>query len=565
MTMVLDSSQDPHHQVRFAAVHAITTLMEMEDSVSRLQVKIRNRILLALVAVRLDTENPYMQLQAVRAICKFCRRCTPNDLAPYLNETVVTLVAVLQTENQKLQETSLKALASVASLSQHFFQTHYVAAMPHLISNVINAHNVALLAKNANCIGSIAVAVGKYIFKADAGEVIRVITLAKQSLEVADNQTRICILQALKKFCTCLQQDFANYLEDLMPVFLSSAQSVGQSENKDLLREKTMACILLYTCACHLKENDKFFPWVRKVAEIFVPLLNFPLESEIRKVSASAMPELLHSVKSQGTKASFLIMMIVPPLVNALGKEREKGVLAIMFKSLNKCIQIPGSIFYTRLFTLIVDAIKQVLIEHPHRKLEYDPFEEDDKKEEEKVIIQIGNCLGSLIDKSSDKVLPILDEILSHVTRLWGDGNTEKEKAVAFGIFNVVMQKYGDDAHKYYSIYLPLLLEACDNKNPDMQQEAVCGIGICAEFGASNFRDSAEAAIGCLNSVITSTNALSSENAKVYSAAVSALGKICKFQRHCIKTAEFVQEWLVSLHTTRNVVVLVLRSGHVKN
>ncbi|XP_038700274.1 importin-5-like isoform X1 [Tripterygium wilfordii] len=582
MTMVLDSLQDPHHRVRFAAVHAITTLME--DSESELQIQSRNRILPALVAARQDTENPDMQLQAVRAIREFCQRCTPDDLAPYLNETVVTLVAVLKNENQKLQEMSLEALASVASLSQDRFQTQYVAAMPRLLLNVINAHNnVTLLAKNANCIGSIAVAVGKYNFKADAREVIRAITSAKQSLEVADNQTRICILQALKKYCTCLQQDFANYFEDLMPVFLSSAraQSVGQSENKYLLREKTMACILLYTCTRHLKENGKFFPWIFKVAEIFVPLLNFPQESEIRKVSASAMPELLHSVKSQGTNVSFqkLVIMIIPALVNALGKEREKGVRAIMFESLDKCIQIPGSLFYAGQFTLIVHAIKQVLIEHPHRKFEFeDPFEEDEKPEEEKVIIQIGNCLSTLIDKSRDKVLPLLDHILSHVTRLWSDGNTEKEKAVAFGIFNVVMQKYGDDAHKYYSIYLPLLLEACNNENPDMQQEAVCGIGICAEFGAANFRDSAEVAIGYLNSIITSTNALSSANANVYGAAVSALGKICEFQSHCIKNAEksfthwqlqgistWVQEWLVSLPITRNVVVLILRSGHVKN
>ncbi|XP_038695879.1 importin-5-like [Tripterygium wilfordii] len=575
-TVVLRSLRDLHPQVCLASINATEALLNLRR---KFHVQNHHRILPALSAVTKDSQNPHLQVRAAQAIRTFCLKSTPDDLSPYLGDTVKNLLALLKNEDKKLHETTLEALASVASSSQAYFQKHYKTVMRRLLLfNLTGVRTGVLLAKNADCIGCIAVAIGKEKFKIFAkesitfstyfiprnylvvstfkslrGKVIRVVISVQKSMKQTHYVTRFYIFKAWVHLCKCLQRDVASHIQDLMPVVLNSAHlnpqelSVSPRVHMDRLREKTMACILLSTCAFHLKEM--FSPWARVAGNVLVPLLTFRQEPEIRKASASAMPELLSSFKSQGKIASYtqkFVIVIIPALVEALGNERDRDNSAVMLTSLNKCIEITGSLFTIAQFKLILEAMEQALITYLQRNLQIRDVNGEAKHTEEDNIVQIGTCLSTLIDRFTDKIRPFLDQNLSQMMLLWaplatekgkngqrkklalctsdrfytGDDRTAKERAIAFGIFTSVIQKYEDLAHKYYDLYLPQLFKACYNENIVLQQEAVRGIGVCVDFSPSKFRASAEAAIWGLYDIVRRNW----EYSMVYYDAITVLG-----------------------------------------
>ncbi|XP_062153185.1 uncharacterized protein LOC133861411 isoform X2 [Alnus glutinosa] len=492
--------------------------------------------------------------------------CRPNDLTPHLEEIVSKLLALLQNENQHLQEGAVSTLASVAIFSQDQFHICYDVTMASLKSvffNETDASKLLLRAKSAECISYLAMVVGEEKFMNDATKVIEVLLSLQQSLSNTDYSIRIHLLQAWMGLCKCLGDNFVTYITDLMPILLRSADlSIGinaQDDRSDILKEKALACNLLCLCARQLKEN--FFTWVNQVAKILVPLLEFHPHFETQTASVS---DLLCSAmlaiqkgESGGHSMSYvqhLVILIIPALVKALKKEPEKEICARMLNSLNKCVEVSGLVFTKAQIKLVAYGMKYVLAVHSFRNLEmaerqagedFDMEEENNRKKQlEDILHQAGNCLITTIKVFKAKFVPYFKKISSVITAMLGNHRTAREKTIAFSIANCVIQHCHEAAHKYFDSYLPLLLKACDDENYDVKQEAANGIGVCAEYAQSNFKTIAEAAVVSLNSVIRHSDALSSENRKAYDIAVSALGKICKFHRESINAPEVVPTWL---------------------
>ncbi|XP_062153327.1 uncharacterized protein LOC133861557 [Alnus glutinosa] len=444
-----------------------------------------------------------------------------------------------------------------------------MASLKAIFFNESDASKLMLRAKSVECISSIAVAVGKEKFMNDATKVIEVLVSIHQSSLETDHSMRIHLLQAWLGLCKCLGQSFVPYVRDLMPIFLWSAElSIGVNTDEpphqsDILREKALACNLLFCCAVQFKEF--FFIWVNQVAKILVPLLEFHPHFETKMVSVSAMPELLCSAilaiqkgESGGYSMSYvqkLVTLIVPALVKALKEEPEKEICARMLNSLNKCVEVSGFVFPEAHIGLVADGMKHVLAVHSFRNLEmagreadedFDMEEEENIKEPlEDILQQAGNCLITMIKVFKAEFMPYFEKLWSDITAMLGDDHTAREKTIAFSIINCVIQQCQEAAHKYYDTYLPFLLKACDDENSDVKQEAAHGIGVCAEFAQSKFKNIAEVAVVSLNSVISHSDAfLSSENRKAYDTAVSALGKICKFHRESINAPQVVPTWL---------------------
>ncbi|CAK9182059.1 unnamed protein product, partial [Ilex paraguariensis] len=172
VSMVLNSFQDPHPRVRWAAVNAIGQLST--DLGPDLQVQYHHRVLPALAAAMDDFQNPRVQAHAASAILNFSENCTADILLPYLDGTVAKLLVLLQNGKQMVQEGALTALASVADSSQDHFQKYYDAVMPYLKAILVNATdktNRMLRAKAMECISLVGMAVGKDKFRDDAKQV----------------------------------------------------------------------------------------------------------------------------------------------------------------------------------------------------------------------------------------------------------------------------------------------------------------------------------------------------------------------------------------------------------
>ncbi|KAM3294674.1 hypothetical protein ACQJBY_037513 [Aegilops geniculata] len=289
--MVLNSFNDPHPRVRWAAINAVGQLST--DLGPELQNKLHHVVLPALASAMDDSENPRVQAHAASAILNFSENCRPEILTPYLDVIVGKLLLLLQSGSQMVQEGALTALASAADSSQEHFQKYYDAVMPYLKAILMNATDKSsrmLRAKSMECISLVGMAVGKQKFRDDAKQVMEVLMSLQGSHMEADDPITSYMLQAWARLCKCLGQEFLPYMSVVMPPLLQSAQlkpdvsitSAGEDGESDddgvetitlgdkridirtsLLEEKATACSMLCCYADELKEG--FFPWIDQV------------------------------------------------------------------------------------------------------------------------------------------------------------------------------------------------------------------------------------------------------------------------------------------------------------
>ncbi|KAK1314837.1 hypothetical protein QJS10_CPA06g01575 [Acorus calamus] len=596
VNMVLNSFQDPHARVRWAAINAIGQLST--DLGPELQMQYHQLVLPALASAMDDFQNPRVQAHAASAVLNFSENCTPEILTPYLDGIVSKLLVLLQNGKQMVQEGALTALASVADSSQEHFQKYYDAVMPYLKAILMNAtdkSNRMLRAKSMECISLVGMAVGKEKFRNDAKQVMEVLMKLQGSQMETDDPTTSYMLQAWARLCKCLGQDFLPYMSVVMPPLLQSAQlkpdvtitsadsddDIDESDDESIetitlgdkrigiktsvLEEKATACNMLCCYADELKEG--FYPWIDQVAPTLVPLLKFYFHEEVRKAAVSAMPELLRSAKlavekgqAHGRDKSYVKQLsdyIIPALVEALHKEPETEICASMLDALNECIQISGPLMDEGQVRCVVDEIKHVITASITRKREraermkaedFDAEEgellKEENEQEEEVFDQVGDCLGTLIKTFKSSFLPFFEELSSYIMPMWGKDKTAEERRIAICIFDDVAEQCRDAALKYYDTYLPFLLEACNDVNPDVRQAAVYGVGVCAEFGGPVFKPLVGEALSRLNYVIRHPDAQHTDNVMAYDNAVSALGKICQFHRDSIDASQVVPAWL---------------------
>ncbi|CDP17582.1 unnamed protein product [Coffea canephora] len=599
LNMVLNSFQDPHPRVRWAAINAIGQLST--DLGPDLQVQYHQRVLPALAAAMDDFHNPRVQAHAASAVLNFSENCTPEILTPYLDGIVSKLLVLLQNGKQMVQEGALTALASVADSSQEHFQKYYDAVMPYLKAILVNAtdkSNRMLRAKAMECISLVGMAVGKEKFRDDAKQVMEVLMSLQGSQMETDDPTTSYMLQAWARLCKCLGQDFLPYMSVVMPPLLQSAQlkpdvtitsadsdnEIDESDDESMetitlgdkrigiktsvLEEKATACNMLCCYADELKEG--FYPWIDQVAPTLVPLLKFYFHEEVRKAAVSAMPELLRSAKlavekgiASGRNETYVKQLsdyIVPALVEALHKEPDTEICANMLDALNECLQISGPLLDENQVRSIVEEIKLVITASSSRKREraerakaedFDAEEgellKEENEQEEEVFDQIGEILGTMIKTFKASFLPFFDELSSYLMPMWGKDKTPEERRIAICIFDDVAEQCREAALKYYDTHLPFLLEACNDDNSDVRQAAVYGLGVCAEFGGTVFKPLVGEALSRLNVVIRHPDAHQPENVMAYDNAVSALGKICQFHRDSIDSAQVVPAWLSCL------------------
>ncbi|XP_019434792.1 PREDICTED: importin-5-like [Lupinus angustifolius] len=133
------------------------------------------------------------------------------------------------------------------------------------------------------------------------------------------------------------------------------------------------------------------------------------------------------------------------------------------------------------------------------------------------------------------------DTLMTKLLSLLQGKESAKQRSLALSAFNIVSQQCHEIGHRQYANYLPILLEACNDKNSEIKEEAIRGIRICAQFGTPQFKPFVNRILSELSILIQAPNA---RNAKEYDIAVSALGRICEFHRDSIDGSRIVPFWL---------------------
>nr|XP_016483704.1 PREDICTED: importin-5-like isoform X2 [Nicotiana tabacum] len=588
MNMVLHAFQDPHPRVRWAAINAVAQFSI--DFSPHLQVQYHNFVLPALAAAMDDFQHPRVQAHAALAVSDFCKSDKPETLVPYLDRILNKQLVLLQNDNEMVQRAALKALSGIADLSKEQFQAYYDFVMPYLKTIRANANdksNHKLQVRAFECISLVALAVGKEKFRDDLEQVMEVLKSFQKS-QVREADTIVYILQASNRICQCIGKDFLPYMSTVMPSLVECAQfepdktvstdklydsihkvKFGKEmiciKGSDLLEVKSIACGLLGRYAHNLKEE--FYPWISQAASVLAPLLKFYMDDDVRNYANYALSSLLPSAElavekgiAQGGNQSYFKQLsgdIILALGNALYSESEAKISANILWGLNECLLICGSLLNEDQVHSIIDEIKHVLMESSRRNGELtkraksEDFDAEEaellravRELEDEVCINVGNILITLIHTFKAAFLPFFDELSLYLLPMMGKDKTAAERSMCFHVFDILVVYCGEAALKYYNIYLPFLLNSSDDEKPVVRQNALYGLGLCAEHGGSVFKPFVGEALSRINVVITHLHDREPENLSAYYNAAFALGKICQFHQESIDSAQIIPSWL---------------------
>ncbi|XP_009594485.1 uncharacterized protein [Nicotiana tomentosiformis] len=586
--MVLHAFQDPHPRVRWAAINAVAQFSI--DFCPHLQVQYHNLVLPALAAAMDDFQHPRVQAHAALAVSDFCKSNKPETLVRYLNRILNKQLVLLQNDNEMVQRAALKALSGIADLSKEQFREYYDFVMPYLKTIRVNANdksNHKLQVRAFECISLVALAVGKEKFRDDLEQVMEVLKSFQKS-QVRESDTIVYILQACNRICQCIGKDFLPHMSTVMPSLVECAQfepdktvstdKLYDSIHKvkfvnemicikgcDLLEVKSIACGLLGRYAHNLKEE--FYPWISQVVSVLVPLLKFYIDDDVRNYANYALSSLLPSAKlavdkeiAQGGNQSHFKQLsgdIILALGDALYSEPQAKICANILWGLNECLLICGSLLMEDQVRSIIYEIKHVLMESSRRNGELakraksEDFDAEEaellravRELEEEVCRNVGNILITLIQTFKAAFLPFFDELSSYLLPMMGKDKTAAERSVCFHVFDILVVYCGEAALKYYNIYLPFLLDSSDDENPVVRQNALYGLGLCAEHGGSVFKPFVGEALSRINVVITHLPDREPENLSAYYNAAFALGKICQFHQESIDSTQIIPAWL---------------------
>ncbi|XP_019177542.1 PREDICTED: importin-5-like [Ipomoea nil] len=565
-TMALVSDQHP--RVRWAAIYAISEFSKYLSPF--FQEQCHQQVIPALSEVMDDFSNPRVQTYAARAMSKFCQNCCSNILKPYLKEMISKLLMFLQAGKTFLKETALTELASLADSTKDDFRPFYPMVMPYLkLILITETSNCMLVAKTLECITLVAVAVGKSVFSTDVEEIVNVL-LSEHNRVDMDDQVKCYLLQAWGRICVSLGEDFRPYLSASVPLLIESAKLEDHLKNNFgnfkqrsiILKEMLWACNTIRCFAIHIKGGLHL--WIKKVLNGVLPLVNFKFDEEVRVAAISVMPLLLRSaataVENELPIPGFLdspiitlAKIIIPTLVEALAAPTIK-TQAQALVALKESMQIASTWEPDK--KEILDSILMVLSACFNRKKERENMAKysldfrkpelvkEEIQEEQNVCREVRICVQILLKKPDAEKL--FSTIL-YVKHMWKKDSTPEERKMALSIFSDIAVYCREQGLRLYTKFIPSLLGACNDTNPDIQQIAICAIAIYAEFGREAFKLHLQDGLASLEAIFQPPGESSLERSMTKEAAVSAYGKLCFFLCEEIKSYQNIDLWLFHL------------------
>lgn len=592
VAMCLQGVRDPHAKVRWASCQAIGQLCT--DLGPELQEEAHSVVVPALLSLMEDFPNPRVQAHACAAIVNFAENSDQDVIAPYLDVLIGRLVALLQQGKRLVQEGALTALASVADCSQEYFDKYYDVVMPLLktiLQQATEPSHRLLRSKAIECLSLIGLAVGKERFGPDAHEVMTYMQHVSAHGIEADDPLVSYFQQAAARVCKVLGSDFIPYLPLVMPSLLASAKAKpdvvvntdsdqedhiegGDEDDEDdedvetfllggrrvslktsILEDKATACHMICLLASDLREG--FFQYTEEVTKIMVPLLKFIFSDDVRIAAAQCLPELIISSKlaaqkGLGADENFVRAMLNfmwQPLIDALKVEPEPTVIEVFLRSIEEILEaIEGtSLLPVEAVGALFEKLNQQLDDYEERRKErlertsaedFDDEEaealEEEHEAEGDLLDAVGVCISTTMRIYGDAAMPYLEGLMPAASRLLEKSRFPEERRIALCMMDDVLEHSAAGTVKFAGHIMPLLLSGLSDRDANIRQCCVYGLGQAAQKRPDAFRPHAAPAVAGMLAMIQAPDARSEDNENATENAISALGKVLEFQADCV-------------------------------
>lgn len=593
---ILNFLDDPHPRVRHAACNAIGQMAT--DFSPDFENQFHAQVIPALCRLLVDSSHIRVQAHSACAMINFFEQCPQEILSGYLDPITEHIEAALSRymaeglpkDECKLFviENIIVALSSVADSSAESFVKYYEKFMPCLkfiIKNTTGNDDLRVLrGKAIECVSLIGMAVGKEKFCADASEIMQML-LATQTgdLKLADDDPQLSYMMAAwARICRILGQDFQTYLPYVMePVLKAAALRVeiallndedraAIEDNNDWesvsvqdqavgirtagLEDKATACSMLVCYARELKQG--FVEYVERTAEVLVPLLKFPFHDDVRCAAAEAMPYLLESAKPKGEQCVLALWnAIFENLIGAFDLDADTSILNQLMESLGSCIEVVGAPSmtperYAKLTSKLNERFKihfeNLAEEYECRKDEDYETESECSDEDEDCLSGIATVLHSLFGVYKSDYLPYFQPLIEPIMKLsvndqaipWSNRQT------ALCIWDDLIEFTGQNSVNYQKFYLPLLSNGVVDKNKEIRQAALYGIGQLAQQNGATFMEYFQSIIPSIVQIINHPEARTDDYIMATENGISAIGRILKYCPQIANHNDLLKCWV---------------------
>ena len=334
------------------------------------------------------------------------------------------------------------------------------------------------------------------------------------------------------------------------------------------LEEKATACSML---GCYIDElREGFFPYVKQVADIMVPLLKFYFHEDVRRAAVQAVPQLLRAADlaaragAAGASPEFTAQLFAyawPPLVAALKKEPDADIQAAMLDAVAEVVElVDAALLGQPQVEAAFDGLRHVLKQAERRRearakrLLQEDFDEEEAEAlreenacEEELVDQATTAIGAFLKRFGDAALPYVESLMPHIAPLLDKARTEEERRIALCVVDDLLEHSAAGRAKYAPQVLPVLLDACGAAHADLRQCAAYGVGVVAARAPEVLKPHAAAALARVLAMVQHPEAKSDDNEMATDNAISALGALLAHHSDVLDGDAVAAAWVAAL------------------
>jgi len=329
-----------------------------------------------------------------------------------------------------------------------------------------------------------------------------------------------------------------------------------------------------------------YLPYIEATEKIVLPLVKYEHNAEVREETSSLIPELITAYIDSKDRSELTISAAknyISVLIEALFKEDVNLNISVYLENLGNLIENVGKFLSTPELNIlfleilkIFDKVEQSRLDlHKRRDQLDDEYEkgshekindsddeensddvfceeiEKDIEEIEDILVAIVDIFGTLFKTHKELTLEMTSKLITELLPKY-----LKESASFFetkmGIFIVddMIEYLGQDLlEKIWGELAKTIFQFSDHNEPVIRQAAVFGLGNLAIHTKRNFSDFQELALAACFRALSMTNDGDDEDewAHAKENAISALGKIIKYQSNCIDLQKMVNKWILYL------------------
>ena len=553
-----------------------------------------------------------VQTQAVAAMVNYSRGVLADDdvdtkttlaqYAPALFTALTTLLeAGLASGCLPLLEEVLNVISLTASALKADFQGYYSHFMPGLKNLVsLPAKSSQEKAVRANCIRCMGYLVESAsdmgpTYTSDASAVFAGLSTLRSTLEFED-PAYLAISEVASFFATALKDQFAPYLQTLIPDLLTGAKTAvemslldaespeaqslkttmqsimlevrGQgtkqfSLNTSALETKTKSCRILFDMVRSL--GKLYSPWLPATLETLTGLFSYVYSSDIRKYAFKTVGAC--AVACASSEESHLYLRQLLPLLTAsirsnlaVHPQDTKHALKALqwwFEETSELSAI-GLATANDVAALLAETVKAAfsrkvqrepvltkLLKQETEGEELEDLQADGARDDE-IVRKVMEVTGNLLKSFKTQFQPAFSQYFKtlYAELFVKESPSDVELLSAVCIFDDYVEHTGDVmVSEGRSLIWEQFLRCCGHANPDIRQSAVFGIGLCAQFAPANVWTYHQAqSLKCVQDFLQDPNARTPELTVATDCAVSSLGKIALYQ-----DANLMDAWLSQL------------------